>query len=166
MFFRSKVLASALLVPALLDASAGRAATATTAFPVTATVVKACQVNASPLAFGNYDPTSAAALNGTTTLTVLCTVGSSFTVGLNAGTATGATVATRKMSNGGNTLSYALYQDAGRGDNWGNTPGTDTPDAITAATTPTNMTVYGQVPAGQNVPAGDYSDTITVTVTY
>ncbi|MBW8840712.1 MAG: spore coat protein U domain-containing protein [Sphingomonadales bacterium] len=142
------------------------AATTTTTFPVTATVLKACIVNANPLNFGNYDPTTATALDGTTTLSVLCTVGTSFTVGLSAGTSTGATVTTRKMTNGADTLSYALYQEAARTNNWGNTPGTDTPLATTAPVLATSLTVYGRIPAGQNVPAGAYNDTITVTVNY
>lgn len=143
-----------------------QAATTTTTFPVTANVLAACSTSANPLAFGNYDPTSATALDATTTLSVLCTVGTSFTVGLNAGTVTGATVTTRGMTNGANTLSYALYQEAARTSNWGNTPGTDTPPATTAPVGPSSLTVYGRVPAAQNVPAGGYSDTITVTVTY
>ncbi|UIJ46866.1 spore coat U domain-containing protein [Sphingomonas cannabina] len=153
-------------VASLLIVSPARAQTATTTFPVTATVQTACAVTANPLAFGNYSPTAATALDATTTLSVLCTVGTSFTVGLNAGTATGATVTTRRMTNGANTLSYALYREAARTNNWGNTPGTDTPPPTTAGALPTTLTVYGRVPAGQNVPAGGYTDTITVTVNY
>ena len=156
------VLASA----GLLVTSAAQAATTTTTFPVTATVLKACIVTANPLAFGNYDPTATTPLDGTTTLSVLCTVGSSFTVGLSPGTASGATVTTRSMTSGANTLGYALYQEAARTNNWGNTPGTDTPLATTAPILPSTLTVYGRIPAGQNVPAASYADTITVTVNY
>lgn len=150
---------SSMVVPA-------QAATTTTTFPVTATVLTACAVTANPLAFGNYDPTAATALDATTTLSVLCTVGTSFTVGLNAGTGTGATVTTRRMTNGANTLNYALYREAARTNNWGNTPGTDTPPPTTAPVLPTSLTVYGRVPAGQNVAPGGYADTVTVTVNY
>ncbi|MGH6617112.1 Csu type fimbrial protein [Sphingomonas sp.] len=150
----------------VLIAPAAQAATTTTTFPVTATVLKACVVSANPLPFGNYDPTATTPVDATTTLSVLCTVGTSFTVGLNAGTASGATVTTRRMTNGANTLSYALYQEAARTNNWGNTPGTDTPLATTAPILPTTLTVYGRLPASQNVPAGSYTDTITVTVNY
>ena len=87
---------------------------ATTTFPVNATVLKSCLVTANPLSFGSYDPTAVANLDGTTTLSVFCTVGTSYTVGLNAGTASGATVTTRNMVNGANTLNYALYQETAR----------------------------------------------------
>lgn len=159
-----RVLLIGLALPVI--GAPARAATTTTTFPVTATVQNACSVSANPLAFGNYDPTSATALDASTTLSVLCTVGTSFTVGLNAGAASGATVTARRMTNGANTLTYALYREAGRTNNWGNTPGTDTPPATTAPVGASSLTVYGRVPAGQNVPAGGYADTITVTVNY
>jgi spore coat protein U-like protein len=163
---RTKLLASVFALSALLLPSAGRAVTTTTTFAVTATVLKSCVVSANPLSFGSYDPTSATPLDASTTLSVLCTVGSSFTVGLNAGTGTGSTVTARKMTNGANTLNYALYQEAARANNWGNTPGTDTPPATTAPVLATALTVYGRIPAGQNVAAGGYTDTVTVTVNY
>ena len=142
------------------------AATATTTFPVTATVQNVCSVTASGLAFGSYDPTSNTDLDASTTLSVLCTTGTSFTVGLNAGNAPSATVSSRAMVNGGNQLSYALYTDSGRTSNWGNTPGSDTPAAQVAGTSATVMTVFGRVAKRQNVPTGSYADTITVTANY
>lgn len=157
---------AALGIASLASGQSARAATATTTFPVTATVLTACAVTADPLAFGNYDPTSATPLEQSATLSVLCTVGTSFTVGLNAGATSGATVSTRQMSDGSNVLDYSLYSDSGHTTNWGNTPGSDTPAATVAPVLPTELTVYGRVPAEQNVPPGPYADTITVTVNY
>ncbi|MDB5713339.1 MAG: hypothetical protein JWO15_736 [Sphingomonadales bacterium] len=150
----------------LLIAAPAQAATASTTFAVSATVLKACLVTATPLAFGNYDPTSAVPLDSTATLSVLCTVGTPFTVGLNAGTFSGATVTTRRMANGANTLNYSLYQETGRTTNWGNTPASDVPASTTAPISATGFTVYGRVAALQNVPALNYTDSITVTVNY
>uniref|UniRef100_UPI003A83F117 Csu type fimbrial protein n=1 Tax=Sphingomonas sp. GlSt437 TaxID=3389970 RepID=UPI003A83F117 len=118
------------------------------------------------MAFGSYDPTSAVPLDASTTLLVTCTTGTVYTVALGVGGGTGATVAVRKMRNGANELHYALYQDSARTTLWGNTPGTDTPAAATASVTPATLTVYGRVAASQNVPAGTYTDAVTVTVTY
>ncbi|MFB9059440.1 MULTISPECIES: Csu type fimbrial protein [Sphingobium] len=162
----AKRLMTAITMAALCAISPGQAATTTTTFPVTASVLTACAVSANPLNFGNYDPTSATPLDATTNLSVLCTVGTSFTVGLNAGAASGATVTARRMVNGANILNYALYREAARTNIWGNTPGTDMPPATTAPILPTALTVYGRIPAGQNVPAGGYADTVTVTVNY
>lgn len=137
---------------------------ATTTFAVTATVISTCIVAATPLAFGNYDA-SGADTDATNTVTVTCTSGTSYDVGLDAGGGSGATVATRKMTSGANTLDYTLYSDAGRTTVWGDTVGTDTVNA-TAGVLPTAHTVYGRIPSGQYVPTGLYTDTINVTVTY
>jgi spore coat protein U-like protein len=144
------------------------AATTTTTFLVNATVTNTCIAAAAPLAFGAYNTTSSTATNGTATVTVTCTTGSAYNVGLDAGTATGATVTARKLTGAVNTTShitYDLFRDSGRTLNWGNTVGTDTVSQ-TATVTPAILTVYGLIPASQNVVTDTYADTITVTVTY
>lgn len=150
----------------LAPASIVQAATATTSFLVTATVLKFCTVVATPMAFGNY--TSSTVAETTSEITVTCTNGTPYDIGLSAGTAAGATVTTRQMSGTTVTaarLNYFLYSDTGRTVNWGNTVGTDTVH-ITAGATPIISTVYGRVPAGQFVAPDAYLDTIAVTVTY
>lgn len=141
------------------------AATTTTTFQVTATVAAACSVSASNLSFGTYNPVAGSALDASTSLSVTCTLNSAYNVGLNAGTGSGASVATRKMSSGGNTLNYTLYQDAGYTTLWGNTVGSDTL-AATGTGLPVSHTVYGRIPASQVVLPASYADTITVTVTF
>jgi spore coat protein U-like protein len=139
------------------------AATGTATFTVSATVQATCSVVTSPLAFGAY---SGAVLAGTTTVSVTCTNTTPYSIGLNAGIATGATVTTRKMTGPSSSLiSYGMYSDAGHTVNWGNTPATDTV-AGTGIGSVQVSTVYGQMPAGQLVTPGAYSDTITATVTY
>ena len=55
-------------------------------------------------------------------MTVTCTNTTTFNIGLNAGTATGATVTTRKMTGPASaTLNYKLFRDSARTQNWGNT---------------------------------------------
>jgi spore coat protein U-like protein len=154
------------LMASILVPQAALATNATTTMGISATVLSACVVTANSLAFGNYNPTSATATDATATFDVLCTAGTSYSVGLNAGTKAGATVTTRQMSSGANALSYSLYSDSGRNTNWGNTPGTDTPSPTTAGVLPSTFTVYGRIPAQQNVQAGSYTDTVTITVSY
>jgi spore coat protein U domain-containing protein, fimbrial subunit CupE1/2/3/6 len=136
--------------------------TATTSFIVTATISNSCTISAGNLSFGTY---TGAVLNGTSMIVVSCTKNAPYYVGLNAGTATGATVTTRKLTSGTHTLNYALYSNSGHSTNWGNTVGTDT---VTGAGSGTNqqLTVYGQIPANQSLIPGTYSDTITATITY
>lgn len=162
----ARAISGTVLLGLLAHSAAVQAATATDTMTVSATVQSACVVAANPLAFGNYNPTSGSNTDATTTLSVTCTSGTSYTVGLSAGTGSGATVSARKMTGGGNTLNYALYQDSARSTNWGNTPGTDTPASATAGASAATLTVYGRITAGQNVPAGTYTDSVTVTVNY
>jgi len=149
----------------LLAPQAATAATVTDTIAVTVTVQSACVVAASPLAFGNYNPTSSANVDASTTVNVTCTQGTTYNVGLNAGTTSGGTTTVRKLNASGKTLNYALYQDAARSTNWGNTVNTDTVPG-TAGTAAATLTVYGRIPGSQNTTAGAYTDSVTVTVTY
>jgi spore coat protein U-like protein len=135
---------------------------ATATFSVTATIVKDCTVSATNLAFGNY---TGGVSNSTSTVSVTCTSGTTYTVGLSAGLATGATVTTRKMQNGSALLNYGLYSNSGHTTNWGNTSATNWVSG-TGSGSAQGITVYGQIPAAQYVKPGSYTDTITVSVTY
>ena len=124
-----------------------------------------CSASASTIAFGVYTEGNAA--NFTGTVTVTCTSGTSYKVGLNAGL-NSPDGKQRDMygGNGGqNTLNYSLYSNSGLTINWGNTVGTDTL-AGTGSGTVQSLTVYGQIPAGQSVGMGSYADTIIATLTY
>ncbi|MEZ0231700.1 MAG: spore coat U domain-containing protein [Methylophilaceae bacterium] len=144
-----------------------QAATATTTMLVTATVLTSCLVTALPLAFGNYDPSSVTDRTTTTTTTVTCTgVANNYTLAMNAGTGSGATVAARKMTFGASTLNYSVYTTAAHTTVWGDGTagtGTVTGNGVLGVT---NHTVYGVIPAGQSPNAGAYSDTINITLTY
>lgn len=122
-----------------------------------------CGISAGNLSFGNYTGT---VLYATSTIQVGCSPGTAYNVGLNAGTATGATVTTRKMTGPNKALlNYGLFSNSGHTVNWGNTVGTDT--VVEHANGKTqSLTVYGQIPAGQSVAPGSYVDTITATITY
>lgn len=135
----------------------------TTTFTVTATVLATCTVSASALNFGNY---LGALIDASSAVTVNCTNLTVFNIGLNAGTATGATVTTRKMTSPASaTLNYTLFRDSARTVNWGNTVGTDT--LVSQANgTAVQYGVFGRMAAGQSGNPALYSDTIIVTVTY
>lgn len=128
----------------------------------------ACQVFAdsctitstAPIVFGSM---SGAAIRVTGTITFQCSQGSAFSIGLSAGTTSGATVTDRRMSGAGTTLGYSLFSDASYFTNWGNTGGTGLVSGTATGASQT-VTVYAQLPAGQNPPAGSYSDTVTATI--
>jgi spore coat protein U-like protein len=135
---------------------------ATAQFSVTATIVKDCTVSATTLAFGNY---TGAVKTATSTVSVTCTNGTTYTVGLSAGGASGATVTTRQMQNGTALLNYGLFSNSTHTTNWGNTSATNWQSG-TGTGSVKAFTVYGQIPAAQYVKPGSYSDLITVYVTY
>lgn len=142
------------------------AATDTTSFTVTATVLASCDVSANNLAFLNYDPISPTPRDVTTTIVVICTNGTGYDVGLNIGVGAGATYAARRMTHAGQTLAYSLYSDGAHSIVWGEAIGVDAVHGTGSGANQT-LTVHGRIPAGQTAPAGGpYSDTITVTVTY
>ncbi len=153
---------AAVLVSAVAPA---QASTSTATIAVSASVLSSCGVTALPLAFGTYSPTQSTNSTATTTIAVTCTNGTPYNVGMNAGTGTGATVATHKMTSGSNTLNYTLYQDSGYSTVWGTTIGTNTETGTGTGLVQT-ITVYGSITALQSVPAGSYTDSVTVTLTY
>ena len=140
-------------------------ATTTTTFTVQITITASCVINsASTLNFGTQGvPT--ANVDQTSTIQVQCTNATPYNIGLNAGTGTGATVNTRKMSSGGGAVDYTLYRDAGRTQIWGNTVGTDTVSGAGSGASQ-SYTVYGRAPPQATPGAATYTDTVTVTVTY
>ena len=145
-----------------------QAATAQANLSVSATVVSQCTISApNTLAFGNYDPVSANAttdLDASTTFSVACTKGApSVWIGLNTGA--NASGSTRRMASGAERLAYEIYSDSGRSSVWGNTSGTGVSYTSTSKAA-TNLTVYGRVPAGQDVGAGSYADTVVATVNF
>lgn len=162
-----KKLSQALIVSgALMGMQSAQAADATSTFTVGATVLSSCIVVALPLVFGSFDPTGAGTQDATNNITVTCTSGTSYNVKLNKG-ANGTSVTNRKMLStiGADTINYQLFRDTGRTQNWGETVGSDTL-AGSATGLPQIVTVYGRLPSGQTSPAGLYTDTINVTVTY
>ena len=168
---RRFALASAILIAAGSAAPlTAVAATDTSNLTISSSVSNNCIISTTALSFGAYDPIVANAtdpLAGTGTVSTTCTTGANATItlgqGQNAAGDSTDTLPLRQLAAGANRLGYNLYTDE-TGNLWGNTAGTgfsfigDGDEQIS--------TVYGAIPAGQNVPAGVYSDTVTATVTF
>jgi spore coat protein U domain-containing protein, fimbrial subunit CupE1/2/3/6 len=153
-------------VAVIFLARPARAGTNTNTLTVTASVLGICTIDPAALAFGNYDST--ANVDVSTNITVHCTQGSSYWIGLGLGS--NATGSTRRMVNGGaNFLTYELYRDNARTQIWDNADPAPTPPhsaagnpGFAAYTTP----VYGRIPAAQVVPIGGYADSVVMTVNF
>jgi spore coat protein U-like protein len=131
-----------------------------------------CTVTATTVSFGIYLPLSSVPDDSTGTISVDCRQGLgkiSYTIALSTGSS--GTFAARTLRLGSDTLNYNFFTDAARTLVWGNglNGSTIVSDSYVAPGSGANLrsyTVFGRVPARQNVRAGQYADSITVTVDY
>jgi len=133
--------------------------------PVRIELTAFCSVSAADLDFGAYASNSAAPAQGQTAIQLQCSGGTAADVSLDAGTGTGGNTSRRKLEHerGLGQLDYDLFQDPGRTVHWGDRSGVDTLE-VQATGLPQTVPVYGQIPGGQRVRDGIYSDMITVRV--
>lgn len=119
-----------------------------------------CSVtSATGLAFGTYNPFSAAPLLVTGTIRHRCASKVLPRITLDGGQA--ASFAPRWLRSTTDALAYNLYLDAACTEVWGDgSQGTREYDAVTSTA---NVTIYGRIPPGQDVSAGTYGDVVTVT---
>jgi spore coat protein U-like protein len=144
------------------------AATATGNLTISATVTSSCVVGASTLTFASATSAAIAAgpVASTGAVSVNCTMGSPYTVALDKGNGTGATLATRVMASGSNKLNYSIYTSAALTNVWGDgTSGSQTM-AGTGNGAAQLINAYGSVFGTQVATAGSYADTVSITVSY
>jgi spore coat protein U-like protein len=156
-----KKLFSALMILLIVTAASGAmAATVTSSFNVTATVINNCRIStaASNIAFTGYDPTDTNPNDtGTGSFAFRCTKGTSYKLYI---------TGTRSMTGTGGTLPFQLYNDAGRSTSYPSTSGGASSVTSTSNTAVTSN-IYGRIAAGEDVTAGsDYTVTLTATVEY
>jgi spore coat protein U-like protein len=136
--------------------------TRTTTFTASATVLPVCTIQPATLAFGSYNPTSGTPLDAGTSISVACTRGTAYNVGLSAGGYASGSIRQMAGPNGGR-LQYELYSNSGRTTVWNTT-------AVLSGTTGSSasilLNVFGRIPAGQMVQAGDYADVVTSTINF
>lgn len=136
-------------------------------FGVGATVIRSCDIETTPLAFGVYDPLvqhASQPLDREASVTITCTKGTSATISLNGGMRASGTA--RNLSNGSAVLQYDLFKDANRTQRWGegDADALQTGDAPSDA--PRTFVVFGRIFPGQDVPVGTYTDSVVVTVEF
>lgn len=146
--------------------------------PTCALATTTCTVSTPGLAFGSYNVFAAGATKVNATLSIKCTLTTppnsvtvNYTISLSTGSSN--SFVQRQMTSGANTLGYNLYTSNAYSVVWGDGTGTTKTVAGSMSLTSGNPThtntntVYGQIPALQDVAvANNYSDNVTVTVTY
>jgi spore coat protein U-like protein len=135
--------------------------------PVRMEVVTACSVSVSDLDFGSYTSNSSTPVHGQTSIQLQCAPGTAAEISLDAGTSPSGGTSRRNMQQdvGNDRMDYDLFQDAGRTIHWGDRSGNDTKEVVTADA-PLTVPIYGEIPGGQRVRDGTYSDVITISVSY
>ncbi len=147
-------------------AGAAYAATQTTTFNVQIVIQNACTISATALDF-TATGVLAANVDSTNTVTVTCNSGLPWSVSLNAGTGSGGTMVSRKMTGPASaTINYTIYSDSGRTQIWGDGTGGTFTVSGTGTGSAQNQTGFGRVPPQTTPAAGTYNDTITATVTF
>ena len=171
----ASALSLALATAGLIGAAPAFAGTVTGSLPVSATVANSCVISSvNAIAFGAYDPANAnasAPLKATGAVNVTCTKGGSVSVALDQGanpTASSTCVApARQMKDSGtDVLAYSIYSDSADTKAWGCDATNEVSFTSASVSTPTALSTYGSIPAAQDVPAGSYNDTVTVTVSF
>lgn len=130
-----------------------------------------CVISTSGVNFGAYDPQSTASLNGVGTIDFRCSEdiedgrgGGNKKIEISAGHS--GSYSSREMQSGADGLNYNLYTDPSRTSVWGDgRNGTDSVKVDPKQGT-VSVSVYGRIPAGQNVRAGTYSDTLIVSIEF
>lgn len=143
-----------------------------------ASTAAACRiVSGGSLAFGPYDVLSPAPTQTQTDVTVTCDRDGgprrlTLTMQVDQGT-NGTSVNARRMAHTGglsDALDYGIYRDPAGGGVWGTSAGVNTVSAGISVENKNSdsatFTLFGRIPAGQEVSPGSYSDTVQLTVVY
>ncbi|VWC94405.1 lipoprotein [Burkholderia lata] len=134
-------------------------------FSATANVVNNCNISATNVSFGTASVLSGA-LAATGSITAQCTNGDAWKIALNGGSSGSVTARQMQRGGGGGTIGYGLYTDAARSIAWGDGTGGSSTVAGVGTGTSQVVTVYGAVPAQTTPAPGNYSDTITATISF
>lgn len=138
-------------------------------FQTNAVINSSCVLTASNVAFGGYTPTAAAtALNANGTINATCSNGVVYNLTLDGGKGG---IATRKMAGGksGNAdfLFYNIYTTSAKTTIFGDgTTGNSGKITMTGNGNSQATTIYGSLLTNQFITPDDYSDNLTVTMTY
>jgi spore coat protein U-like protein len=125
-----------------------------------------CTISTTSVSFGSYDVFNSTPTDTTGTVSITCTGNADVTITLSKGGSS--TFNPRTLSGASDTLNYNLYKDAARTTIWGD--GTGSTATYTQSGVPNNtaqnLTIYARIPAAQDVRAGTYTDSVTVTIDF
>jgi spore coat protein U-like protein len=126
-----------------------------------------CTISVTSVAFGNYNVFTTTADDSTGTITYRCnSTAANISIALSDGSSS--TFSPRTLRKGSEVLQYNLYRNAARTTIWGD--GTGGTSVYSLANPPNNsnvnVTIYGRIPAQQDVSAGSYTDTVSAVINF
>jgi spore coat protein U-like protein len=132
-----------------------------------------CNIRVTPMSFGNYDVFSSIPLDSSASITLDCSKDvTKADVTISESSISG-TFNPRRMrkSGGSDLLDYNVFTDVTRTSILGNGTGGTTVVKLKRPTSKPepwsqSIDVYGRIPPGQDVSAGNYSDSLTVTINW
>ncbi len=125
-----------------------------------------CSVSTTPLSFGVYDVFAAAPTLSTGSVVITCNRNERTTISISASSVSGI-FQPRHMRLSSDVMNYNIFTDATLATVWGDgTAGTATVGVNPKANTPLSVPLHGSIPALQNLSAGTYADTLTVTIVW
>lgn len=124
-----------------------------------------CTVTATNINFGNYDVTSTNNTTSTGTITVSCSNDTNVVISIGQSLYGGINPRRMKHTIHNDFLNYNIYQNAGLTTIWGDGTNGTSPLIVNRIGRNKTYTYYGTLFAGQDVSAGTYTDSLTVTVT-
>lgn len=151
-----------LAAAAALVAAPAAADTDTDILTVRVTVQEACTIAGGTLDFGTYNSGQQAEASAEGSISYNNCAAGTLDIALDGGTA--GDVQNRQMANGDSTLGYQLFKNSAASQVWGT--GDDALQQQLLVPGSGDISVYGRIPGGQNVPAGTYTDTVNVTLTF
>jgi len=125
-----------------------------------------CDVSATIFSFPAYDPLALASSDSSGEVIVQCDPGQPFQIKLDAGLYARGNFSVREMRSADTQtpLQYNLFLDPSYSQIWGDGGGASLFYRGIGSIVPFKVPLYGRVPAGQRVSAGQYSDSVVVTI--
>ena len=139
----------------------------TNTLPVAVTVATGCSLVTRPLTFDARGITGTTPIDATTSVTVRCTPNTDFNIDIDTGLYANGNSANRRMYSASTNsfVSYDVYRDGPRNNVWGR-GNTSNVSGNSGAGAAIDFVLYGRVKNTGKIVAGDYIDTLTVTLNF
>ncbi len=123
-----------------------------------------CSVDDASLSLGTLDPPTGSLAPSAGIISVTCSLGASYAVGLDNGLHALGSARRLKRSASSDYLTYQLYKDVLMSQRFGDQVASERVSGLGAGLGATPVAVYGAAPAGQTAPSGTYGDSVRITV--